>query len=137
MRQIILLTTVMVLAGCASGPKLPPPNSAQTFFDRSANAVQVTISSVAPPTGAVLVSASGARYPAAGLFLLSSPHVAYNPPPSYRFRHWRFRIWIGRRLRFRSRIGPAGGWPDSVGGKQPVCRFGGNTAAARLHGKLA
>jgi hypothetical protein len=81
MRRFTLSAAVLALAAC-SGPRLPPPNSAQAVYDRSAGAVYVTVSSVAPPTGAALVSPSGARYQAAGLSMLSSPHVAYNPPPS-------------------------------------------------------
>ena len=80
MRRFTPLAAALALTAC-SGPRLPPPNSAQAVYDRGAGAVQVTIS-VAPPTGAVLVSPSGARYQAAGLSMLSIPHVAYNPPPS-------------------------------------------------------
>jgi hypothetical protein len=81
MRRFTFSAAVLALAAC-SGPRLPPPNSARAVYDRSAGAVYVTVSSVAPPTGAALVSPSGARYQAAGLSMLSSPHVAYNPPPS-------------------------------------------------------
>ena len=81
MRQFALLAAMLALAAC-SGPRLPSPNSAQAVYDREARAVYVTVSSVAPPTGAALVSPSGARYLAAGLSMLSGPHVAYNPPPS-------------------------------------------------------
>jgi hypothetical protein len=81
MQRITLLLAVAALAGC-SGPKLPPPNTAQAIFDRSAGAVEVTVSSVAALVGAALVSPSGVRYQATGLSLLSSPYVAYNPPPS-------------------------------------------------------
>jgi hypothetical protein len=63
-------------------PKAAATELAQAVYDRGAGAVYVTVSSVAPPTGAALVSPSGARYQAAGLSMLSSPHVAYNPPPS-------------------------------------------------------
>src|ERR1700760_3436422 len=80
MRQFALLAAMLALAAC-SGPRLPSPNSAQAVYDGEARAVYVTVSSVAPPTGAALVSPSGTRYPAAGLSMLSSPHVAYNPPP--------------------------------------------------------
>jgi hypothetical protein len=85
MRKSISLAILLAAAACTSRPALPPPNTAQAAFDRSAGAVEVTVSSVAPPTGAVLVSASGTRYPANGLAVLSSPHVAHNPPPSVGF----------------------------------------------------
>jgi hypothetical protein len=81
MRRYTLSAAGLALAAC-SGPKLPPPNSAQAAYDRGAGAIYVTVSSVAPPTGAALVSPLGARYQAAGFSMLSSPHVAYNPPPS-------------------------------------------------------
>ncbi len=38
-----------------------------------------------PRRRVALVSKSGARYQAPGLSLLSSPHVAYNPPPTIGF----------------------------------------------------
>jgi hypothetical protein len=84
MQRFFLSTFILMAAGC-SGPTLPPPNGAQVIYDGQNQAVQVTISSVAPPTAAALVSASGARYQAPGLSLLSSPHVAYNPPPTLGF----------------------------------------------------
>ena len=84
MQRLLPLTVILAVAACA-GPKLPPANSAQTVYDGRDQAVQVTISNVAPPTAAALVSASGARYQAPGLTLLSSPHVAYNPPPTIGF----------------------------------------------------
>jgi hypothetical protein len=58
MRRFTLSAAVLALAAC-SGPRLPPPNSAQAVYDRGAGAVYVTVSSVAPPTGAALVSPSG------------------------------------------------------------------------------
>ncbi|WP_428491624.1 hypothetical protein [Rhodopila sp.] len=81
MLRLLSLLAILSIAAC-SGPKLPPPNTAQATYDGRARAVQVTISSFAMPTSASLVSASGARYPAAGLSLLSSPHVLYNQPPT-------------------------------------------------------
>src|SRR5689334_3990084 len=81
MRRFILSAPVLAVTAC-SGPRLPPPNLAQAVYDRGAGAVQVMVSNVAPPTGVVLVSPSGSRYQAAGLSMLSGPHVAYNPPPS-------------------------------------------------------
>jgi hypothetical protein len=81
MQRFLIITFILIVAAC-SGPTLPPPNGAQVIYDSRNQAVQVMISSVALPTEAVLVSASGTRYPALGLSLLSGPHVAYNPPPS-------------------------------------------------------
>jgi hypothetical protein len=83
--QRFLFFMFIFTAGACSGPTLPPPNGAQVIYDGRNQAVQVTISSVAPPTAAALVSASGARYQAPGLSLLSGPHVAYNPPPTLGF----------------------------------------------------
>jgi hypothetical protein len=39
------------------------------------------ISGLQPPTTAALVADDGARYPVAGVTLVSGPHVLYNPPP--------------------------------------------------------
>ena len=75
------LAIVALLAAC-SGPKLPPPNSAQAQYDGRQQAVQVMVSSLQPPSAVALVSADGHRYPASGIALLSGPHVLYNPPPS-------------------------------------------------------
>jgi len=75
-----LLAIVALLAAC--GPRLPPPNSAQAQYDGGQQAVQVTVSSLQPPTTVALVSPDGDRYPASGIALLSGPHVLYNPPPS-------------------------------------------------------
>ena len=69
------------LAACA-GPKLPAPNSADVRYDGRDRAVQVMVSSLQPPTAAALVANDGTRYPAAGISLVSGPHVLYNPPPS-------------------------------------------------------
>jgi hypothetical protein len=71
---------VAALAACA-GPKLPPPNSAAAHYDGREQAVQLKISGLQPPTAAALVADDGARYPAAGITLVSGPHVLYNPPP--------------------------------------------------------
>jgi hypothetical protein len=81
MQRFLPLIAVVAMSAC-SGPKLPAPNTAQATYDGRDQAVQVTISSVALPASAVLVSAAGARYQAPGLSLLSSPHVLYNPPPT-------------------------------------------------------
>lgn len=83
MHRFVFVLILLVTA--CSGPTLPPPNAAQVMYDDRNQAVQVTISSVAPATGAALVSASGARYQAPGLSLLSGPHIAYNPPPTIGF----------------------------------------------------
>ena len=80
MRALAVLL-VVGLAAC-SGPRLPPPNSADARYDAPDRAVQVRVSNLLPVSGASLVSGEGARYPAAGVSLLSGPHVLYNPPPS-------------------------------------------------------
>ncbi len=74
------LAALIVVAAC-SGPKLPPPNSAEAYYDARQQAVHVAMSRLAPPQSATLVSASGFHYQAPALSLLSGPHVAYNPPP--------------------------------------------------------
>jgi hypothetical protein len=84
MQRLLPLIILLAVPAC-SGPTLPPPNGAQVIYDGRNQAVQVTVSSVAPPTDAALVSASGVRYQAPGLSLLSSPHVAYNAPPTIGF----------------------------------------------------
>lgn len=76
-----LIFVVLGLAAC-SGPHLPRANSADARYDAPDRAVQVMVSSLQPVSGAALVSVEGARYPAAGVSLLSGPHVLYNPPPS-------------------------------------------------------
>jgi hypothetical protein len=81
MRRWLLIAVGAVLAAC-SGPKLPPPNSADAHYDGRERAVQLMISGLQPPTAAALVANDGARYPAAGITLVSGPHVLYNPPPS-------------------------------------------------------
>jgi hypothetical protein len=84
MQRFLFFMLILMVAAC-SGPTLPPPNGAQVIYDGRNQIVQVTISSVSPPTATVLVSASGARYQAPGLSLLSGPHIAYNPPPTVGF----------------------------------------------------
>jgi hypothetical protein len=74
------LILVALLAGCA--PQLPAPNSADAQYDRQQQAVQVRVSSLQPPSAVALVAPDGTHYPAAGISLLSGPHVLYNPPPS-------------------------------------------------------
>ena len=80
MMRLPSLIVVAALAACA-GPKLPPPNSADAHYDGRERAVQLMISGLQPPTAAALVANDGARYPAAGITLVSGPHVLYNPPP--------------------------------------------------------
>ena len=80
MRRFRFLVVVALLAAC--GPRLPPPNSADAQYDGQQRAVRVRVSSIQPPTGVALVAADGTRYPAAGIVLVSGPHVLYNPPPS-------------------------------------------------------
>ena len=80
MRYFLVFISVS-LAACA-GPKLPAPNSADVRYDGRDRAVQVMVSSLQPPTAAALVANDGTRYPAAGISLVSGPHVLYNPPPS-------------------------------------------------------
>jgi hypothetical protein len=80
MRAMVILI-VLVLAAC-SGPRLPRPNSADAHYDAPDRAVQVMVSSVQPASSVALISGEGTRYPAAGVSLLSGPHVLYDPPPS-------------------------------------------------------
>ena len=75
----------LTLAACASGVRLPAPNSAQARFLPQQSAVQVMVSDVAPVTGAALLGSGGDHHPAAAISLLSGPHVAYNPPPTLGF----------------------------------------------------
>jgi hypothetical protein len=75
-----VMTAVAMLAAC--GPRLPAPNSADAQYDPRQQAVQVRVSSLQPPSAVALVALDGTRYPAAGIALLSGPHVLYNPPPS-------------------------------------------------------
>ena len=77
--KLLLLCLALLLASCG-GPALPRPNSSAARYDGADRAVQVMVSSIQPPSAAALVSADGARYPAAGISLLSGPHVLYNPP---------------------------------------------------------
>jgi hypothetical protein len=80
--RFVLLVMVGLLAACA-GPKLPAPNSADVRYDERDRAVQVMVSSLQPPTAVALVADDdGTRDPAAGISLVSGPHVLYNPPPS-------------------------------------------------------
>ncbi len=71
-----------VLAACASGPRLPAPNTAETRYEPQLRSVRVLVSALAPASAADLLAPSGDRYPAAAVTLLRGPFVAYNPPPS-------------------------------------------------------
>ena len=73
-----------VLVAC-SGPSLPAPNTSNVHYDAGSRAVQVMVSSLQPPSTATLVAPDGARYPAAGISIVSQPHVLYSPPPSVGF----------------------------------------------------
>ena len=55
--------------------ELPPADSADAHYDGREQAVQSKISGLQPPTAAALVADGGARYPAAGIILVSGPHV--------------------------------------------------------------
>ena len=76
-----IIWTMLALGGCA-GNALPPPNSVQARFDPGLHAVQVMVSEMQPLMQAELVRTDGARVPAAGVTLVSAPHVDYSPPPS-------------------------------------------------------
>jgi hypothetical protein len=81
MRYSPLFAGVAIVAAC-SGPKVPPPNSADARYDGRERAVQLMVSGLQPASDAALVSNDGKRYPASGIALVSGPHVLYNPPPS-------------------------------------------------------
>ncbi len=85
MGRITAALLVLALTGCATGTRLPAPNTAQAHFEPQGDAVQVIVSEVAPVAAAALVSAQGDRYPAAAVTLLSGPHLAYSPPPTVGF----------------------------------------------------
>jgi hypothetical protein len=78
--RLWVMTALAMLTAC--GPRLPAPNSADAQYDPRQQAVQVRVSSLQPPSAVALVAPDGTRYPAAGIALLSGPHVLYNPPPS-------------------------------------------------------
>jgi hypothetical protein len=85
MRPMAAAGLALMLAACASGARLPPPNTAQARFEAEQGAVQIMISDLAPATAAVLLGPNGDRYPAAAVTVLSGPHIAYNPPPTVGF----------------------------------------------------
>jgi hypothetical protein len=82
MRRMAAAALVLTLAACASGAKLPAPNTAQARFEPQQHAVQVMISDLAPVAAAALLGPNGERFPAAAVTVLSGPHIAYNPPPT-------------------------------------------------------
>jgi hypothetical protein len=82
---LLPLAGVALLAGCASGPERPAPNSAVAQFSPADNAVRVTVSDLQPVTAAELVSPDGTRYAAAGINVVEQPHTTYNPPPTVSF----------------------------------------------------
>jgi hypothetical protein len=85
MRWIAITALVLVLGACARGIQLPPPNTAQARFEPQQQAIRVMVSDVAPPISAELLAPDGGRYPAAAVTVLSTPHIAYNPPPTVGF----------------------------------------------------
>jgi hypothetical protein len=79
-----VLVVVAALSGCA-GPRMPAPNSAFAEYDARDHAVHVMVSGMQPASDVALVGPDGSRYAAAGLTVISGPHVLYNPPPSIGF----------------------------------------------------
>jgi len=73
---------VLAILSACSGTRLPEPNSVDARYDSRARAIQVMVSALQPASAAELVSEAGERYQAAGISLVSAPHVLYNPPPS-------------------------------------------------------
>jgi hypothetical protein len=82
---LVPLAGLMLVAGCASGPERPAPNSALATFSPADNAVRVMVSDLQPATGAELVAPDGTRYASAGLAVVDQPHTTYNPPPTVSF----------------------------------------------------
>jgi hypothetical protein len=80
MLKRLAMASLFGLAACG-GPSLPAPNSATAAYDPKGAAIEVMVSGVQPATSVTLVGPEG-RYPAAGMSLISGPHVLYNPPPS-------------------------------------------------------
>ena len=81
MRRWLVPGAAVALAACASGG-VPPPNGVRARYEPAAGAVQVLVSNTRPMSGAALIAPNGSQYPAAGVVLVSGPHVLYNPPPS-------------------------------------------------------
>ena len=72
-RRPDLLVIVGLLTACA-GPKIPAPNGAGMQYHEHDRGVQVTVSSLQPPTTVPLVANDdGTRYAAAGTSLVSGP----------------------------------------------------------------
>jgi hypothetical protein len=84
LRAFLVLVGVAALSACA-GPRLPAPNSAIADYDTRDHAVHLMVSGLQPASNVVLIGPDGSRYPAAGLSVVSGPHVLYNPPPSIGF----------------------------------------------------
>jgi hypothetical protein len=64
-------------------PVLPNRQSRLEFPTGFGSSERIAVvSSLQPPMAAALVANDGTRYPAAGISLVSGPHVLYNPPPS-------------------------------------------------------
>jgi hypothetical protein len=82
---LLPLAGLALVAGCASGPERPAPNSALATFSRPDNAIRVTVSDLEPATAAELVAPDGTRYAAAGINVVEQPHTTYNPPPTVSF----------------------------------------------------
>lgn len=81
LRAFLVLVVVAALSACA-GPRLPSPNSAIAEYDPRDHAVHVMVSGLQPASNVTLIGPDGSRYAAAGLSVISGPHVLYNPPPS-------------------------------------------------------
>ena len=83
------LITVAMLAAC--GPRLPPPNSADARYGGQQRAVQARVCSLQPRPAWRWWRLIG-PLSAAGIALVSGPHVLYNPPPLHRHRDRR--LWL-------------------------------------------
>ena len=82
---IILLVSLMILAGCGTGQKAPSPTATPSLNDLVATAVQATttlqssaVTPTSPPTGAVQASPTAKGAPAATA--TSRPPTAVPPP---------------------------------------------------------
>ena len=82
MRRMAVAGVALALGACASRVQLPPPNTAQARFEPQQQAVRVMVSDLASATAAQLLAPDGGRYPAAAVTLLSTPYIAYSPPPT-------------------------------------------------------
>jgi hypothetical protein len=82
MKRTAVAGLTLLLAACANRAELPAPNTAQAHFEPQQGAVRVMVSDLAPARAAELLAPDGGRYPAAAVTLLSTPYIAYNPPPT-------------------------------------------------------